>query len=453
MLSAIKIKVKNFWHAGHNRSSGIKKNILYSFIIKGLSILVSFILVPITIHFVNTSQYGIWLTIYSLVAWINTFDVGLSNGLRNKLAHSIAIGKNKDATKYVSTTYALLALIGIVLILLFFTCSSFLNWAQLLHQPNDNASNIKFIIDLTFVLFCIQFILQPINSILTATHQPFRASLTLFTAQIITLFLTFGLSHYTKGSLLILVIIASGAPVISMLVYSIYYFKSALKAFAPKISAIDFGSSKGLLNSAAVFFFIQIGALVLYETDNIVISSALGPADVTTFNIAFKYFSIITTAFSIILTPYWSAFTDAYAKKDFEWINNSIKKLRKLWLYFSLAAVCLLFLSNIFYRIWVGKNIPVAFTLSLTMMVYVIVQNWMVIHSYLLNGTGKLKVQLVLVIAMGVINIPLSIYLIHKIGMQGTTLANIIVMAFMSIVITYQCRLVMKNKATGIWNS
>jgi O-antigen/teichoic acid export membrane protein len=211
-------------------------------------------------------------------------------------------------------------------------------------------------------------------------------------------------------------------------------------------------SAKSLLNMGGVFFILQIGALVLYQTDNIVITRTLGPEEVTTFNIAFKYFSIITVVFSIILTPYWSAFTDAYAKKDMAWIKHSIQKIRVIWLYFSVGAVLLYVFADVFYKMWIGSSIHVPNLLSLSMALYAIFNTWQAIYSYALNGMGKLRIQLIFIGGGGIINIPLSVLLIHWIGVSGTVIANVILLALMDIAYTYQVNLIVAQKAKGIFN-
>jgi len=452
MISYLRSKVQGFWNTGHERSLKVKRNIIYSFLIKGFSVLLGFILFPLTIHYVDPLQYGVWLTISSLVAWMNTFDIGLSNGLRNRMAHSLALDERENIVKYVSTTYALLFFISLAIFVIFFIAGSFFNWNQLLNIQNSITYSLWPIVIIALGSFCVQFCLQPINSILIATHQPFKASLILLFSQLLTFIIIFLLTIFTKGNLFTLVIVVTGAPVLVFLLANIYLFSTDLRSFAPKFKFIDLRSARSLLNIGGVFFFIQIGALILYETDNIVITRTLGPAEVTTFNTAFKYFSIITIAFAIIVTPYWSAFTDAYAKKDFDWIRQSINKMRKFWLYLSVLTVVLYFCADIFYSFWVGKVITVPRSLSLAIAVYVIVQTWQVIHAYMLNGVGKLRVQLILLIATSIINIPLSVFLIRQIGLYGTVVANIIVMVIMDAIFTYQCKLIIEQKATGIWN-
>ena len=86
--------IKNLLNKGHSRSVNAKKNILASLVIKGCSIAISLILVPLTIHYVNPTKYGIWLTLSSMVSWFGFFDIGFGNGLRNKFAEAKAKGQH-----------------------------------------------------------------------------------------------------------------------------------------------------------------------------------------------------------------------------------------------------------------------------------------------------------------------------------------------------------------------
>jgi len=452
MISFLKNKVLGFWNGGHERTLKIKRNIIYTFLIKGTSVLVGFILIPLTIGYLNKGQYGIWLTIASLVTWMNTFDIGLSNGLRNKMAHSLALGEKDSIVKYISTTYAMLFLISFMIFSIFFIVGSFFNWNELLNIKNSISYNIWPIILIALGSFCVQFFLQPINSVLTATHQPFKSSLILLSGQVLTFVLTYLLTIFTKGSLFTLVFVVAGSPLFVFLIANIYYFNTELKPYAPKFSHIDFGSGRSLLSVGGVFFFIQMGAVVLYQTDNIVITRTLGPDEVTTFNVAYKYFSVISVIFGIIMNPYWSAFTDASAKNDWDWIKHSIRKMRVIWLYVAGVAMLLYLFSDIFYKAWLHNKVIVPNILSLTMAIYVITVAWQSIYAYSLNGIGKLRMQLIFVVTTAILNIPLSVFLIRRVGISGTVIANIILVFIMNIVFTYQVNQIVKQKAKGIWN-
>ena len=90
---------------GHTRSSVLKKNIIASIVTKGISIATSFLMVPLTLNYVNKELYGIWLTLSSIILWLNFFDIGFTLGLKNKLAEALAIKDYTQGKKLVSTTY------------------------------------------------------------------------------------------------------------------------------------------------------------------------------------------------------------------------------------------------------------------------------------------------------------------------------------------------------------
>ena len=83
-------------------------------VLKGGNVLVGLLLVPLTLHFVSSETYGIWLALSSIVAWFSFFDIGINNGLKNRLTEALAHQDMVLAKKYVSTTYALMVLIFMV---------------------------------------------------------------------------------------------------------------------------------------------------------------------------------------------------------------------------------------------------------------------------------------------------------------------------------------------------
>ena len=128
---------------GHERTVRINKHVITMFILKSVSIVIGLLLVPMTIHYVNPTQYGIWVTLSSVISWIAFFDVGLGNGLRNKLAEALAVGNEQLARKYISTTYAVLAMIMSGVYLLFLLVNPFVNWMHILNAPPGLATELS----------------------------------------------------------------------------------------------------------------------------------------------------------------------------------------------------------------------------------------------------------------------------------------------------------------------
>ena len=87
------MNIKRLYSSSNRRTETVKKNIVASLAIKGVSIFVSLMLVPMTLGYVSNEMYGIWLTLSSVMMWLGFFDVGFTLGLKNKLAEAIALGE------------------------------------------------------------------------------------------------------------------------------------------------------------------------------------------------------------------------------------------------------------------------------------------------------------------------------------------------------------------------
>jgi O-antigen/teichoic acid export membrane protein len=119
---------KYFKNNNSDRTQRANKNIILSLFFRGGSILLQFALIPLTINYIKPDVYGVWLTLSSLVGWVAMFDVGIANGLRNKLSESLAIQDFEKARVFVSTTYVLISIIASLLIVFFLVFFRWINW-------------------------------------------------------------------------------------------------------------------------------------------------------------------------------------------------------------------------------------------------------------------------------------------------------------------------------------
>lgn len=168
----LKQKLSGILNSGSHRSVKARKNIMLSFGIKGVSILIGFIYVPLLINYLGTFEYGIWITLGSIVGWINYFDIGLGNGLRNRFAEAIARGERKLAGVYVSTTYAALSMIFGIFFVVFLVVNPFLNWSVILNGPQELRSELSLLVLLTVGFFLLRFIFRLISIIIMADQRP-----------------------------------------------------------------------------------------------------------------------------------------------------------------------------------------------------------------------------------------------------------------------------------------
>ena len=268
MLSSLINKAQGFFKEGHERTLMMKKNVFYSFLIKGVGILTIFLVTRLTLHYVDEGQYGIWLTVGSLVNWINTFDLGLGHGLRNKMAYSLALNERDNIVKYISTTYAILFLISSVSFILLTLLGSFFDWNELLNVNKTVNYSIWPIVVISLATFCSQFFLQPVHTILIATHQQFKSSLLFLFSQILTLIVICLLILFTKSCLLILVIVLGCSPVIVSLLATIYFFSTSFISYQLTFSnpAYSYTDDPDTFSTQIVLTFLSVQYFINFSS-------------------------------------------------------------------------------------------------------------------------------------------------------------------------------------------
>src|SRR5439155_864609 len=138
----------------------------------------------------------------------------------------------------------------------------------------------------------------------------------------------FFLTRLTTGSLFWLGIILSGLSALVPLLFNFWFFSHEYRRFAPSFSYVKVGYARELVTLGLKFFILSMTGLVTFSTSNIIITQMFGPAEVTPYNIAFKYYGTASTAFTILLTPLWSAYTEAFVRGDTGWVMRTIRKMR-----------------------------------------------------------------------------------------------------------------------------
>lgn len=443
----------SFFTKGHERTIRAKKNIAASFLTKGVSIAINLALVPLTINYVNPSQYGIWLTLTSIVAWFSFFDIGFGHGLRNRFAEAKATGNFEKARIYVSTTYAVLTLIFAGVWVLFFVANFFVDWSKILNAPSELASELSTLAIIIFSFFCVQIILRTINTVIIADQKPAKAAFFDMLGQLIALVTIFILTKTTQGSLIYLGLSFGIAPIIILIFSTFWFFEGEYKYFKPSLNYIKYSAINDIIKLGTKFFLIQISMIVIYQMNNLLITHIGVPEDVAAYNIANKYLGIAIMMFSIIMTPFWSSFTEAYSKNEIIWMKEIKRNLNKLSLIGIMGVILLIFISPYIYYFWIGNSIYIPFNLTIYVGIYTILQILVWLNTPLLNGMGKIKIQIIGYLFALVFHIPLSLLLGSMLGIEGVIISSSIFYLIIVLLTSKQIQLILDGKSTGIWNN
>lgn len=437
---------------GEERSDIVRKNIIYNFIIKGLSILVSFYMVRVTYDFLGDKEiYGLWLTILSVLTWISLFDFGLGNGLRYILTEALVLKDYYKAKVYVSNTYFIMSLIIFIMIIIFWACKSLINWYGIFNsKPNLQITDI---INIIIVVYLLNFIFSIVNAVAYSYQNTIiPGTINLVTNLIIILVLAV-ICKLRYNNLFSLGIIFSMVTLLVNILANILLYKKAYKEVSPALTSIEIKKVSKVFNIGIKYFIIQFMGMIIYTTDNMIIIHIINSSAVVQYQISYKLFSIFSILAGLIMTPLWSAYTDAYTRRDYLWIEKTVKKVMSLMIPLIIGIIFMIAFSSFFIKLWMGQDFHISTKLNILMGIYVIINTWISVFTYFLNGINKINIQLAAVVFGGIINIPLSIYFAQnlKMGVSGVILGTILSIMLFALLAPIQTYYIFKKmKKTNV---
>lgn len=410
-----------------------------SFIFKTLTLGSTFITIPIMIKYLGEQQYGIWSTLLSIVSWIVLFDIGIGNGLRNKISESLAKNSMQEAQNYISTAYVTIGIISIFLFFIILIFSSSISWQNIFNIRVISNSELKKIVHITLFFLFLNFWLSLINQVFNGLQKASFVILNQFLSNCLILIFVSVLYVFYESSLVKLAFLYGFALMVSNVLLSLWFYLNH-NELMPRIKYFHLKYIKSITNQGIQFFIIQIAVVVIFTTDKILITQLFGPEYVANYDIVFKLFSIISIVHSLIMAPLWSAYTDAYYRRDIIWIKQTLKYQIKIYPLIVLSVIFLIFTSQSIISLWIGKNVIVDYSLIISMAFFILISTWNNIFAYFVNAINQLDVQIKTSVAAIFLNIPLSIFLVKvlHVGVYGVVLATSISLFLFTIFGTLQ---------------
>lgn len=452
LLSLIPSKIRTKFLSSDARTREAAVNSLISLVVKGVTVLCSLIIIPLTINYVNPTRYGIWLTLSGIIGWVHFFDLGLGNGFRNKFAEAKANGNHTLAKEYVSTTYATITCIVVTVFSLSLIGNCFIDWSSWLKVDATYREELSRVFVIVLVFVCSNMVFNLFSTLLTADQKNGYASLIGGIGQILSVLCIWILTKYTSSSLFNLALYYSGIPTIVMLLVSLYMFSfSKYKLYRPSFGTIRPSLIKNILSLGVSFFIIYLCLIAVFQLVNFALSRELGPQAVTQYNIAYKYFNVLYMSITILVTPYWSAFTDAYTLKDYTWMRSTTKMLDKCLLLSVGICMIMLLAASWFYKIWIGNSVAIPYSLSIAMMVMTIASCYGLVYMYLINGIGTVRIQLITYVIAAIISWPGLIVSCRTFGLAGIVIMPTICYIAQALLGKIQLNKIMNQTATGLW--
>lgn len=427
-------------------ASTLIKNIVASFGIKGLALVVSFFSTPCYLAFFNdNSILGLWFAIVSVLNWVLFFDFGLGNGLRNKIVACRSRGSNEEARKYVSSAYLSLGILSagmsIVLIAAIYIAPVSRLFGIGVHAIST--SDLRAVLSIVVIGTALQLWLRLITAVLYAfekTALPSFIALISNAAVLLALFVPLRCSAASKLFYIAWVqVLSMNLP---LLIATVYYFLTKFRELIPSFRYISLEHARSVCGLGGKFFIIQVCLMVITSSNEMLIARLVGSESVVYYSTYFRLFNLAITLFGLLVQPIWSSMGLAIEEKRYRWIKNVHSKF--VMAAIALTALCFIganFIHPIF-RIWLGSDtlvpsIPYAYIFA----AYTGSMLLLNASSCYANASNALTAQMMGLGCGAVLKIPLSILIGHLgIGWIGVVFATILCLVPTSLIQTIVAR-------------
>lgn len=407
---------------------------LTSALAKAVSIATALISVPLTLHYLGPERYGMWLTISSFIAILSFADLGLGNGLLNRVA--AAHGKDDRATirRYVSSGFGMLSLIATVILVVFATSFRLVPWDKLFNLSDPLARSEAGPAMAVFIgCFALSIPAAIVQKVQAGLQNGFLASLWQCLGSVLALGGIIVATHFRLG-LPWLVLAFVGAPLIAAILNSLVFFRMQ-PDIAPSLSDFSIEAARHTAKTGLLFLLLQVVAAASYSSDPLIIAHLLGPAAVPQYSVPERMFSLVGMVIAMGLAPLWPAYGEAISRADHKWVRQTL--VRSLCLSVGLAAVgssLIAFAGPTLLRFWVGSAIHATPALLAGLAIWKVIEAGGNSIAMFLNGAHVVRFQVILSSITGAAILGLKFFLVGIMGVPGTVWATIIGFSLFAVV-------------------
>ena len=402
---------------------------------RALSAVLSLISLPLAVRYLGAERYGIWATVTTTAVWINLLDLGVANTLTNHISRAYARDDKQSAARYFTNALLLTGGIAAGAAILCALLFPRINWIHLL---NVSSRVTKVEVDRTIAAACALMLLAlPCNLVskLLAGYQELHRNNYAMCGGAVAGLVGLALGIVLHVSMPTLFLMSAGCLTFATLGNLLFVIGRQKPWLWPRLSLIDLSAIRELLDSGSYFFLIQLAAVVVFSSDNLIVSHYLGAAEVTPYSVTWRVVGLAAVLQSLIFPALWPAYAEAYARGDFLWIRRTFAAIMKGTLALNTYCVAiLLFFGRSLIRLWAGPSAVPTTALLLAMGIWALINGFMSVESCLLAALNRTREQAVLSIIAAGVNIALSLWLVGHIGSLGVIGGTILSYLFVLVV-------------------
>ena len=365
----------------------------------------------------------------SIIVYLNISGLGLTT------AASVLIAKNNDfADKLLIAKRVLVLLVTSVTVFLaiFLFLDRISNkWIDIIGFIPDNLRTE------VHKAFFWMIVLYSIHQILSLSYAILNGFQKLYVDKNFTILettLVFGstlLTVWLNGNLISLVIATGLTRIIINLgkcifIYFVIYKNLNTIELYKRGNNLD-ASYKNIISTGIRFLSIGLAAMVVWNTDNLVISHFMGFKDVTSYSTTFKFYGLLFSLISIINSALWPIMGKEIGQQNWEWINRTYHNLFHLQICLGgcLWLCGILFMKD-FILFWVGPDGYAGMGVLFFFGGYTYLLSSVTLHSGIISTFNFIKKMAYIGWWEAVANFCFSIVLLQYFGLFGVAMGTFI---------------------------
>lgn len=411
---------------------------------KGVSGLSLFVSIPLLIGYLGDSDYGLWVLVFALFQWVLLMDFGLASVLKTKIPVLIHENKQDLLKSYLKSTYKITAYIGLFLFIVFLILIYYIDLKTALNIPLHSGIFVKKLFVINMFFFCLNFFFNVHKSLFVAFLKGKYAEQSIAVNQLLFLFslscLFFFAPNIISEEKLIYITLLNGLVcfLVNVTYTWFFFYQENLNLKTTAKTSKEF--LKEIIVLGTKYMIIQVGLLVVFSSDNYILSNAFGPKDIVPYEVVNKYFQFPIMILFATLSPLWSMFAKNYIQNKKAVLLKSFKRFNLL---FMLMIGFIIFISVIcpfVISIWIKDKVNVPEGLILYTAIATVFRIFVTFYTFFLNGIGKLNKYIILLLLSVVLKIPLSYYLIELgFGINSVMISTLLILLIWIIYIPLEC--------------
>ncbi len=394
---------------------------------KGIALVTTAVSVPLTLGYLGTERFGVWMTLSALIALLGFTDLGIGNSLLNGVAHAAGRDDRTLIRASVSNGIAMLLAVAVGLGLVFAAAYGHVPWGRMFNV--GSATAIEEVGPAAAVLVACFLITMPAGAfqqVRLGLQQGYVNSIFVGIGNIGGLALVVWAIQMRLG-LPWLVLAMVGAPLLATLMNG-FALLARSPWLRPTLRDIDFAVARSLLRVGLLFLVLQVAVAVAFTSNSLILAAMIGPAAVAEYAVVSKLFMIPTLLVGFALGPLWPAYREALGRGDVQWVRGTFGRSIRLSLSVGgLLSAALVVIGLPLIAVWVGtSSVQPSFGLVLAIGIWTVLSAVGNAVAMLLNAAQVMRFQVVTAVLMATTNILISIALTSRIGIAGVVWGSII---------------------------